>query len=559
MPPDSRHPRKNILSLPNELLAILSTHVESNDDLFNLALACRKLVYPAQAALLTPLKVPKRRIRHLLETLLVRPDLAKRIHHIDLGDYASHHITPEDSETFSPMPGDFEMKSYWRFKGVITERLDDQVWTSISSLIGIRDAWGSMRSFFLAILVVLAPNLDRLSFEMRPLREPLGLLTRMPVNLRLAVQSLGPPFGDTVTQLLSRKIRVLKVARNAPENGPYMHNLDLRGFSNLNRLSLPMDTLIRKYWMASEPCQIFPASLEHLEVLSCDSFTFLWILTLWRCRENGKLPCLRSVDLFFLSTLRGAMLLQSFGLGTGISVGLSAGGDSKKSRPSVARLDAVLRAPSMVDIAITLYSQPHTNLYLQTSQYQPQDLCMELGIWQELTLGEVTLAALNNASFSEVVARSRDGSPRARTKFENRLLLRFWGMPLCLFTSRTFEPLSWTGVRMFNGNKGTKSDPAYKTITPKVLPKHKDQKAKTDRCDKKVLLPAKFVLPKPSALPSPTFYEASWLKDQFFQETRKASVYKGSKKGRAPSRRSSGLVDNRAVDEIIELAKSWRI
>jgi hypothetical protein len=565
MSPDPRLPNKKITHLPNELLGVLSTHVR-NEDLCNLALVCTKLRYPAQAALFTPLELPKRRIRHLLETLLARPDLASRIHHIDLGDYASHRITPEDSENFSPIPGDFELKIYWKFKEAITERFDTQTWTTISSLIGITDAWGSMRSFFLAVLIILAPNLYQLSFEMRPLTESFELLARMTVSLRLAIQSLGPPFGNTITHLLSQKIGVLKVARNPPGKGPYMHNLDLHGFSRLKRLSLPMETLIRKYMMPSTPYRVFPASLEHLQVLSCDCFTFLWIISLCHCRERGKLSNLRSVELFFESPLRPALLLQSLGLAADLSAGLSAGtDDGTLSKVSVARFHHILRAPPMVGIALTVHSRPHIRSQIGSRQYNTQDLCRELGIWQKLVPGEIYLAALKNVEFSEVVARNKDGSSRVRTTAERRLVLHFWRMPLGLFTSPTFEPLAWSNVRMFNGNKGTKSDPAYKPVTQKVLPKHRDQKVKTaandyGNCKKQGLLPAKLVPPKPSALPSPTFDEASWLRVRFFQETTiKNLVVKSRERTEIPLRRVNRVADKKAVAEMVELATSWRI
>ena len=98
-------------TLPNELLDSIGSHIQQHKDLCSLALMCKELRYPAQAALFTPLVVPRRKIRQLLESIVARPDLAKRIHHVDLGDYANHEFTEIDRDNLSPsMPGDFEIK-----------------------------------------------------------------------------------------------------------------------------------------------------------------------------------------------------------------------------------------------------------------------------------------------------------------------------------------------------------------------------------------------------------------------------------------------------------------
>jgi hypothetical protein len=231
--------------LPNELLAAIALQMESNNELRTYSLVCKRLRDVAQDVLLKPLKLPRNAIRKLLEMLIDRPDLAKRIRHVDLADYAGDGYPEDVGPPENKRAVDFDVTTCAKFETHVTKNFGVEVWQNIFPL-REGDMWCAMRSFYLAILVLLTPNLHELTFEMRPLARPNAMLVLMRPATLLNHQTLGAPFHQTVMHLLSKKIWTLTIAENSPGKGPYMHNLQFTALSYLRQLSLPIDALISR-------------------------------------------------------------------------------------------------------------------------------------------------------------------------------------------------------------------------------------------------------------------------------------------------------------------------
>lgn len=269
--------------------------------------------------------------------------------------------------------------------------------------------------------------------------------------------------------------------------------------------------------MVNEPCLCLPEDLERLQLVAGNKFTIFWMLQLWLDRYKGRLSCLQNLDLFFDSSLRSILIFYS------------QSGSTRKHALELVQEALRLR---LCSTKTTAYTRLQISNTAEDLEYKVVDIFEELESWEVLSPGEVALAAAKGVELSQAVARNTSGKPRARTDFERRLLLRFWGMPLKLFTSPTFEASEWVGVRMFNGCKGTKKDPDLQHPRPLRQPKHQDQKRKVDEavpCDEcggthmmsKEPPQVRSITrtpPKPSALPSPAFHEAIWFETEFFPE-----------------------------------------
>lgn len=541
-----------ILDLPNELLAAIALQLERNNDLRNLSLVCKRLRIVAQEALFNPVKLPENGIRNLLETLINRPDLAKRINHVDLGDYGSNGYSGRSHNEIPTFPGRFSKKTFIKCKKHITKQLGAEAWNLIFLSMKMTDSWGFTRSFFLALLAIMAPNLRGVSFQMRPLASPPNHLAMMRANVLLHLQEFGTPFGDSVMQFLGEKIKVLTVADNALWKGPYMHNLAFTEFINLKRLSLPINALISKNATINNLSRVLPSSLEHLQVRDCSRF--LSELLVNCCELNRRVPL--TLDLFFQGNPRSALLLT---------------GDGDELRLN--ELAKHFAALSSQGWKITAYKNVSQSLR-GPIEFKAMSLQAELDAWKLLTPNEVSIASLQQFQFSRIVARDKECLPRRRSKFEVDLVTIYWGMPHELFTSHTFNPEAWSRVRMFNGKKIFKDKP-NRTKVPsaptkfgKIAQFHKDQKPKIE---KKPLCPCVFksVPPMKIEVTGPGFDAARWLKELEKMEIEENINIFGLPKEKRPVVKKQTVIETprkrkvasaeKAVDEVVALASAWKL
>jgi hypothetical protein len=554
-----------LLDLPVELLVAIALQVPQarNADLCNLALVCRKLRYVAQEALVKPVNVsvnnPSFTISGLLNTLIHREDLAKRLHHVDLGDYAA-----------GDRPGETDSVAT-NYQGLVTKKYGADFWTE---LVRMRegDPWGPRRSFFLALLLVVADNFCSLAFQMRPLASPSQFLVSLPHSMLLTLQEFDPPFNDTVMSLLGEKITTLSIADNAPSRTPYMHNLDLTALHSLKCLSLPIDALVRRNVISIHPSLVLPASIRRLQVRSCNRFLLELLQNL--SKYEHYCPALKTLDLYFHGSLISAILVASHG-----------------EEARMRSFNTVLQGLALKEVEMTI----HTT---DSSQSPDQDTyglasCLsESTALSLLSLEEIAMAAASRVNFSVIVARDQTGAPRARSAFEVRLLTRCRGMPLALFTSPTFNAASWSGVRLFNGRKHTRADPAFKQAKPATT--ISKEEAHKGRAQKKIGIPIGALpcfsketpvpalglseskalgaavwppvinhIPLPTLLlsESSTFEAAAWHECNFseaFKVVQKNPRRQLGGRTQVPIRRKMPAPAGEKVDEVVSLVAQWK-
>jgi hypothetical protein len=532
--PSHLKPPCKLITLPKELLATIALQVDlsHNRDLCNLALTCKPLRQIAQEALLKPAKVKQNGIRGFLEMLVNRPDLAIRVHHVDLGRYA---VGYERRTNDLVHPSDFELSTHKKFEALVTEKRGAELWEEV--LQGREeDRWGFGRSYFLALLTIVAPNLDELTFEMRPLVSPLEELDMLPTHVHIASQELIAPFGRKLMDLLGAKLTNLTIS-NGAHRTPHMHNLVYNRLRNLKHLNVPIGTFIRKNALIITPIEaLLPAGLEWLHVRDCNHYTVQLLMVL----KIARLPRLKYIDLFFSCSLQSALVA-----GCGLHMeGIIVPHGWKIILPN--------------NIDLFTHTRSHSGM-----PYEKTNISTEWEAWSFLSFGEVALASMKGDQFSEVVARNTDGTPRARTSFEIKLLRRFWGMNYRLFASPTFDAPAWAGVRMFNGpNVWIKQ----KSSTVKALPKHPNQKLKMEVKKKligKTMFDKKPVM-TPAAEKSETFDALGWCKMNFFEQQSKTEVPQATLKTKkpvvmeAPRRRKMTTNDDK-IDEVLALATAWKL
>ena len=541
--PSYLKPPCKLRELPNELLAAIASHLR-NKDLCNLALVSKQLRVVAQDTIIKPVRLPRNSIRKLLETLIDRPDLAQRIRHVDLGDFRYDKFGGS-----SEGPGDFDANTYQRYESLITKQFGSELWEEISRTTE-GDTWNG-RSYYLALLALMLPNMKQIDFEMRAIADPPQILALMPTQTQLAVQALQPPFCGTVMRLLAEKLERLTIADQSPKKGPHMHNLDLAQLTNLKRLSMPMATIVRKNSMISNLDKVLPLNLEYLELRQCNKFVFDLITSL-SVPSFGPIT-LQKVGLFFKSSTSAAVLLA---------------GDGTIERIGTLRKN--LRELSNKGVRLTTFVQPYPWSRFWRDVYLKGNFQQEVDLTTILSPEEIYMACTKNVTFAFFAARDASGAHRKRTKFERRLIAKFWYMPIRLFTSPTFDAEKWSGIRMFNGTKGTGKHRNDKHVSSQAMPqkdaygKPRKEKGTVNMSD------CISIFKKDKGIhhiwpTSSTFDSVAWCKVKFFEEKngevedRPVFIKAKPMVPESPRRRKSLSKIDDKTDEVIELARAWKI
>jgi hypothetical protein len=86
------------------------------------------------------------------------------------------------------------------------------------------DPWGTRRSFYLALLATILPNLQELSLQMGPRLTDRDGSSNLSLDVQPDVQELVTPFHDTVMHILSRTLEVLTISEKSPCFDRYRYN-----------------------------------------------------------------------------------------------------------------------------------------------------------------------------------------------------------------------------------------------------------------------------------------------------------------------------------------------
>jgi hypothetical protein len=377
-----------ISTLPDEILLTIAGKLARNSSLRQLSLVSKRWQSIAQETLVKATVLPPYGICGFTRMLYIhRPDLALKIKSVDLGDYQYGMTKPYE---INPGPGDllnqFPLKcralvdlingeGHWRkMLGYTEENKDDSCWTSD-------------RSLHLDVLIALSPNLRDLTIQLPP-KKP----HELPDEYELYC-----PFPKAASELLRTKLRGLTIPRTNTWQRLKTYNVNLRGFSSLARLSVPMDTFIYPNGEPTVPVEVLPPNLERLQLRPCNRYISSWLSKLSQACANTEFPSLCQLDLFFSSCIRTSLLLVDQGCGA---------------------LEA-FRSDS------SLLTQKGITIRFFDGFDKPRNtLLEEVEAWSHLSDLEAWFTAGEGKQFSEMVARTESGAPRSRTKLEIRALLR---------------------------------------------------------------------------------------------------------------------------------------
>ncbi|KAF2113993.1 hypothetical protein BDV96DRAFT_577392 [Lophiotrema nucula] len=414
-----------VLGLPNELLALIASRIANNSDLRNLSLVCKRLREVAQRSLLRPVRLPENGIQKLLEMLFERMDLANRITHVDLGDYKA--ATPL-SKWDEPLMKKCEILLA---KVIGLERARALMEGSATS-----DAWGEHRTFYLAVLWALLPKLKSMTVEMPSLTAVRETPTATHVVILSFMHGAGPspPFHNPLVRFLEQKLENLTISETSSWKGSSMRNITVANFELLRHLSLPIDTLVRRFGEVNDIEQVLPPSLEELSIRSCNKYTCEVLDALKSSRKT--LVRLQRVGLYFKTCVRSSLLLVCLG---------------NQEKPQALR--NMLQTMKDQGICVRAFCRTSAGKTPEEDRYAAANLPQELEAWAYLSLSEVIMASNKGLRFSEIAARKEDNQLRTRSKAERVLFLRTYHILGAVFTSPSFKPELWLKTRFFFGPK----------------------------------------------------------------------------------------------------------
>lgn len=449
----------------------------SNGGLISLSLVNKRLKNIVQEALVKEVIMPKNSIRKFIQTLSRRPDLAKKVNVVNLGDYQAIGAL-----------GSTNLGHVFPACHALVESLNGNGFfsTIIMALVKQRSPiWTISHRFFLDILVALCPNLNSLMLELPPIF-PIDPMDTLPSNSALFNQDPVLLFQGPALRVLQNRLRALTITENSRWKGTCMYNINTESLKKLDYLSAPLDVFVSggvDFAPAdpTNPVEVLPSGLKRLQIRACNKHIFDWVTDFEKAYRTQYFPDLNRLDLYFKSCLRSSILLADQGRG-----------QIKAFRASLVNLDAL-------------------GLTIATYTGEAQILCDvldELDAWRHLSEQEVWLTAMKQEQFSENVARDPEGMVRRRTEvLEARLFLKNPYISTPLFTSPTFDARAWQKVRFFNGVKGTKWAINNYSAPPK---KHGDLVNKEHKAYEK-----SFTRPVIAFTPS-KFEPKIWLEVRFF-------------------------------------------
>ncbi|KAF2714505.1 hypothetical protein K504DRAFT_496433 [Pleomassaria siparia CBS 279.74] len=458
-------PPPRILELPNEILAAIAQFA-TNRDLCHLSLVSRRMRDVAQSALLKPARIPHNGIRKFVETLADRPDL-RLIKEVDLGDFGCDQhdaglgeCAPEMLEKLERLVSDIKGDEQW--SKLIKEQKGGDYYKT----------YGTDSSFFLAVLLIIAPNISTLSVELRPLA---NMTTTRLVSLSSPeiwmLQVHGRLFDEPLTHLLEDRLEELTIPANTScFKGDHLRNISFINFNTLKRLNVPMNVFVHHSIDATNPTELeirLPQKLEYLKIQACNRLAFECISSLLDCLREGQVSKLRQVDLSFQGCLRSSLVLLCHG-----------------EAPRIDKLRRILRAlASDYRCKVTAY----TRAYL-LSKYEASDLLSELDTYANIPSSEAWMIATKDEQFGDAIMRKRDGTPRERTKAERELFCRNQHISTALLSSPTFDATAWKKAKPFENPfpfiRGDFFDGSFFRGT-KYTKMSFDEKGKSRKCKEK--------------------------------------------------------------------------
>ncbi|KAF2748093.1 hypothetical protein M011DRAFT_476720 [Sporormia fimetaria CBS 119925] len=434
-------------TVPTEILKEICLRLPPSD-LVNVSLVCQKLRFIAQEALCEPLNVPLHArpdaFELLLRTLIDHKDtLAKRIGRVNITSLNAKAVNPK------------LIDRYYEFARASQAPEAPDCCLALEDCIN-RPPHERAIETLVTMLATIAPNFKVLECGVRPL---LWEDIPVPTATQLAsMQVVGKPFRPSLMRVLTNKLTAIKIKDPKPHL-PHTHNIILRPFKKLTRLSVPIDIFIWRNRAIRNLTTSLPESVESLEIRGCNLFLSRFLLGLFRfkARNSTQLPAPRLKRLAFgfdHLCLRSGIIAATEGVPDWIKI----------------MTDSV-RALHVHGTSTTAFVNTYTSCKsesgsstpsLTTRHYTASELSEELECAARLSLEELVAALNRDVSYSEMVARDDQGRPRRRSQHEIKLLYRFPRMPLAIFTSRNFKSETYSRVRMFGGM------PSAKKKTPKT-------------------------------------------------------------------------------------------
>jgi hypothetical protein len=421
------------LMLPNELLAAICQQLKTNRDVRQFSLVTQRMRDVAQLALMRPVKLPHHGIRKFVQTMVDRPDLAKQVKEVDLGDFGC--------ENHSVQLGDFDQGTFMRCEQLVTKLVGSELWSKLvaAKAKDQNDPWGRHSSFYLAILTIIAPDLKTLSTEPRPLGNlSPRILVQLPTQSLWELQRPSPLFQGLLLECLQNKLEQLTIsATHSCFKGIHMRNISFAGFTQLKRVSLPMQTLVCQGTYITNLEAVLPPKLECLEIQECNRFVHDLISKVVGSLREDRFPGLHRLKLYFQECLQSSLVIICYGNNNRI-VGL----------PYL-----LTEMTFKYNCKVTAYTRSRPS-----SEHEASDLLPELQAQALLSPAEAWLAATKGQQFTTAVARNKRGAPRARTKLERKIVLKNHHVPNALLCSPTFDGAAWERVVFFKGLAGTKAE-----------------------------------------------------------------------------------------------------
>ncbi|KAH7113267.1 hypothetical protein B0J11DRAFT_541808 [Dendryphion nanum] len=448
--------------LPNELLLAIALRINRNSDLKRLSLVSRNMRYASQIALLNPAILPRHTsIGRLLDTMLSRPDLARQLLRVDLGDYGldwgldvppHDHANLEFRKTLSKLAGQIlRVEDYTQVRDAIESH-----------------TWGTYGEAYLAIMIAICPNLKELSIQMRPIVYPHDqMIFWSPFDLMVTCR-FKPIFSTPLLQrMASSSVHTINIVESSLSRRLHTDCVQLKDFVFLKTLSIPFTVLIH-HGKPTPISEALPKSLERLEIQACDNAALTrWLKTFVDVDFENDMPCFRHMVLYFRSNPRSIPLLMTQG--------------NEGNFKSICQIiDAFMNLNGLRRLEVSAYTSNHSG------KYSSFDFLAELQAFSYMCADEIAISSYKNEQYSFAIARDPHGRMRRRSSSEIQMFRRFYGMPTSLFTSPRYDFGIYAKMRLFNGNpivQWNQKKLSLETQTPKVIKNAESRVSKWPRCD----------------------------------------------------------------------------
>lgn len=301
--------RNSFNDMPDELLHLVARHLRSSKT--NDALLCYALVNRNTAPFATEvlLKEPRFNICNLgvyLHKMFQHPHLRRQVRELEMYDYRN------TDELLKYCNNDIYPRHCWsdpgtlnhdpKFANFVEDVVDEFALTAEDKTEWLDALDNDVLPACLGVLICVLPKLEVFDlYETWLVTQPMfsTILATDVVQAGYSPGAWDQSYLAGVMQVFQQRLQVLYMPAEMTSvdwDAKFHHSaFDYRGFQCLTELCIPMQSLEN----CTDGTEYLPKSLEVLRVVEADQEIKYYIFDIWISKDNGTVPNLRRLELYF--------------------------------------------------------------------------------------------------------------------------------------------------------------------------------------------------------------------------------------------------------------------